>query len=96
MNINNSWNELSQKFTTEIQNYQRFLDNLVEKNNNMRQALFQIRNSLEKVLKNPDNIKLKQAVYDCIDIARNVTPQSKNFGERYSVDPPLTDEEKTL
>ena len=85
---------MSKNFSNELNDQKRFIDNLTEKNDNMRRALFQIRNTLEKVLKNPQNIN--QAVYDCIDIARTVTPQSKNFGERFSIDTPLTDEEKTL
>jgi hypothetical protein len=93
-NIKDYWNELSKNFSNELNDQKRFIDNLTEKNDNMRRALFQIRNTLEKVLKNPQNIN--QAVYDCIDIARTVTPQSKNFGERFSIDTPLTDEEKTL
>ena len=93
-NIKDYWNELSKNFSNELNDQKRFIDNLTEKYDNMRRALFQIRNTLEKVLKNPQNIN--QAVYDCIDIARTVTPQSKNFGERFSIDTPLTDEEKTL
>jgi len=92
MNILEIYNQNSQQFASELMKHQREIEKIYNKLEESRNALYSIRNTLERVLKNPEN--KNQAIFDCIDITRSVTPQSKNFGERFSIDPPLTDEEK--
>lgn len=79
---------------TIIDDQQRKINSLVENNSNLRRALAQIKNSLEKALK--DKTKLNDAVYDAINVARQLTPYSSNYGISHTIDPALTDAEKTL
>lgn len=77
-----------------INDQERKINSLVENNSNLRRALAQIKNGLEKALK--DKTKLNDAVYEAINIARQLTPYSANYGVSHVIDPALTDAEKTL
>ncbi len=92
MNILEIYNQNSQQFASELMKHQSKIEKIYNELEEYIKALFSIRNTLQRVLKNPEN--MNQAIFDCIDIARSVTPYSKNYGETFSVDPPLTDEEK--
>ena len=74
--------------------YERKIKCLVEQNELLMRAAASVKVKLEKTLKQPTT--LNNAVYEAIDLLRPVTPYTKDSGVSHSIDPPLTDEEKTL
>jgi chromosome segregation ATPase len=77
-----------------INDQKRKISNLVEKNSDLIRALAKIKTDLERALK--DKSKLNDAVYGAINIARNLTPYSSDYGLSHKIDDPLSDSEKTL
>ena len=90
MNFNNLLHQIENEFTDLQRNYSK----TVEKNNNLFKILATVKNDLEKSLKNPES--LKDTVYQCIDLLRANTPYYSTNEGIAKVDPPLTDEQKTL
>ena len=66
----------------------------VERNLELFKILATVKNDLEKTLKKPD--ALKDTVYKCIDLLRANTPYYSTNEGVTKIDPPLTDEQKTL
>lgn len=87
-NISNS----ARSILSDIETIQRDYYKMVERNGDLIKALATIKTQLERTLKQPAN--LNNTVYDCINLARSVTPYTNNG--KTVVDPPLTDSEKTL
>jgi hypothetical protein len=77
-----------------IEDKDRKINSLVEKNSVLLKALAKIKIDLEKALK--DKAKLSDTVYSAIDIARSLTPYSSDYGMTHKIDPPLSDVEKIL
>ncbi len=73
---------------------ERNINRLAERNSNLFKALATIKTSLERALKQPSN--LNQAIYDSINLARTLTPYTEASTGKVKIDPPLTEEEKTL
>lgn len=73
---------------------ERNINQLVERNSNLFKALATIKTNLERALKQPAN--LNQTVYDSINLARTLTPYTEASTGKVKIDPPLTEEEKTL
>lgn len=67
---------------------------LAERNMKLVKALATIKNNLERGIKHPQN--LASAVYDAVDLARSLTPYTEMSTGVTKLDPPLTQEEKTL
>lgn len=67
---------------------------MVERNMTLRKALATIKTNLERGVKQPQN--LAKAVYDSIDLARSLTPYTEMSTGITKIDPPMTNEEKTL
>jgi len=65
-----------------------------EKNSRLIKALANIRTELERALKNHKN--LNQAVYNSINICRENLMYTEMSTGINKIDPPLTEEEKTL
>lgn len=65
-----------------------------ERNSELFRVLATVKNDLEKTLKNPE--KLKETVYQCIDLLRNHTPYYSATEGVNKIDPPLTEDQKTL
>jgi hypothetical protein len=66
----------------------------VERNLELFKVLATVKNDLEKTLKKPDT--LVETVYKCIDLLRLHTPYFSTNEGVTKIDPPLTDEQKTL
>lgn len=77
-----------------IEEKERRIRELVEKSETSLKALATIKINLQRALK--DRSKLNDAVYKSINIARELTPYTKDFGVSSVIDPPLEDYEKTL
>lgn len=90
MIVSNLLHQIENEFTDLQRNHQK----TVEKNNNLFKILATVKNDLEKTLKNPES--LKDTVYQCIDLLRANTPYYSTNEGITKVDPPLTDEQKTL
>lgn len=86
--ISSSANSILNEINTIERNYR----DVVERNIHLVKVLATIKTSLERCLKQHQN--LNSAVYEAIDLARTVTPYT-NSGKMVC-DPPLTDAEKTL
>lgn len=65
-----------------------------EKNIALFKVLASVKNELEKTLKKPE--MLKETVYSCINLLREHTPYYSTNEGKTKVDPPLTEEQKTL
>lgn len=76
----------------ELASIEKFHSETVERNINLIKIIATIKNLLERSLKQPNT--LNDAVYESIDLARTVTPYTNNG--KTVIDPPLTDEQKTL
>lgn len=72
----------------------RTIQTLSEKQHNLLKAAAVAKTKLEQALKKPE--LLNDAVYAAIDLLRAVTPYSNDWGKTHTIDPPLTDAEKTL
>lgn len=81
--VENEFNEINR-------NYSRS----VEKNAELFKILATVKNDLEKTLKKPES--LKETVYSCINLLRANTPYFSATEGVNKVDPPLTEEQKTL
>lgn len=77
-----------------IDNQERRINELVEKNAMLLKTLAKIKIDLERALK--DKTKLNDAVYNSINLARGLTPYTNDYGKTHIVDPALNDIEKTL
>lgn len=77
---------------SEIVSIERNYHDAIERNSRLMKVLATIKTSLERCLKQPQN--LNAAVYEAIDLARTVTPYTKDG--KMVFDPPLTDNEKVL
>jgi hypothetical protein len=66
----------------------------VEKNIELFKILATVKNDLEKTLKKPEI--LHEIVYKCINLLRENTPYFSTNEGRTKIDPPLTEEQKTL
>lgn len=85
---------LIHKLETEVSLRELEHHKTTEKNIFLFKVLATVKNDLEKTLKNPDS--LKEVVYNCINLLREHTPYySANEGKN-KIDPPLSEEEKTL
>lgn len=93
MNIKEITNTLS-RIQSDLESVQSNHQKTVERNLNMFKVMATVKNDLEKTLKNPD--ALKETVYRCIDLLRAETPYFSAMEGVTKVDPPLTDEQKTL
>lgn len=67
---------------------------MVERNAEYFRIMATVKNDLEKTLKKPET--LKETVYRCIDLLRSNTPYFSATEGKNKIDPPLTDEQKTL
>lgn len=67
---------------------------MIEKNLEYFKIMATVKNDLEKTLKKPEI--LKETVYNCINLLRANTPYYSATEGVNKVDPPLTDEQKTL
>jgi len=65
-----------------------------EKNLELFRILATVKNDLEKTLKKPET--LKDTVYSCINLLRTHTPYYSTTEGVNKIDPPLTEEQKTL
>lgn len=83
-------NQIEKEFDQLSRNYQ----NLSERYNDLFRILATVKNELEKTLKKPDT--LKETVYGCIDLLREHTPYYSSTEGINKIDPPLTEEQKTL
>ena len=79
---------------SEVSILQRDNQKLVERNLSLFKILATVKNDLEKTLKKPET--LFGTVYQCIDLLRANTPYYSTTEGTTKVDPPLTDEQKTL
>jgi tryptophan 2,3-dioxygenase len=77
-----------------IDNKDRTISRLVESKDALHKAAAVAKTKLEQALKKPE--LLNEAVYAAIDLLRAVTPYSNDWGKSHTIDPPLTDAEKTL
>lgn len=66
----------------------------VEKNIDLFKVLATVKNDLEKTLKKPET--LHETIYRCIDLLRENTPYFSTNEGVTKVDPPLTQDQKTL
>jgi hypothetical protein len=86
------------KLLNEIQNETNKINSdrqkSVEKNIELFKILATVKNDLEKTLKKPEI--LHEIVYKCINLLRENTPYFSTNEGRTKIDPPLTEEEKTL
>jgi hypothetical protein len=78
----------------EFDSKNRTIDRLVQTKDELRKAAAVAKTKLEQALKKPE--LLNEAVYAAIDLLRAVTPYSNDWGKTHTIDPPLTDAEKTL
>jgi hypothetical protein len=90
MNIQNLLNQIESEWRTASVNHQRAVD----RNSELFKVLATVKNDLEKTLKKPET--LKDTVYSCIDLLRANTPYYSTNEGCNKIDPPLTDEQKTL
>jgi len=65
-----------------------------ERNIELFKVLAVVKNDLEKTLKKPET--LNETVYRCIDLLRQHTPYFSATEGITKIDPPLTEEQKTL
>jgi hypothetical protein len=89
-NIQKLLHQIESEYILEKANQQR----AVERNNELFKVLATVKNDLEKTLKKPET--LKDTVYSCIDLLRSNTPYYSTNEGCNKIDPPLTDEQKTL
>ncbi len=66
----------------------------IERNIEFFKIMATVKNDLERTLKKPEI--LKETVYNCINLLRANTPYFSATEGVNKVDPPLTDEQKTL
>jgi hypothetical protein len=72
-------------------NKEIFIDQLDHKAD-LSSALFKIKNSLERLIKNPKD--LPEVIFDCFEISKPLTPYYSTDLGKSKIDPPLTNEEK--
>lgn len=93
MSINNIIAALNQVHS-DLQSVQSENQKMVERNNEYFRVMATVKNDLEKTLKKPES--LKETVYRCIDLLRSQTPYFSTTEGKNKIDPPLTEEQKTL
>jgi predicted secreted Zn-dependent protease len=93
MNINNIIATLNQVHG-ELQSVQSDHQKMVERNLEYFRIMATVKSDLEKTLKKPES--LKETVYRCIDLLRSQTPYFSTNEGKNKIDPPLTEEQKTL
>ena len=93
MNIKEITTDLS-RIQSDLEIVQSNHQKTVERNLNMFRVMATVKNDLEKTLKKPET--LKETVYRCIDLLRTETPYFSAMENITKIDPPLTDEQKTL
>lgn len=86
--------EILSQIQLEFDNLQRNHAKTVEKNSEFFRVLATVKNDLERTLKKPET--LKETVYNCINLLRYHTPYYSATEGVNKVDPPLTEEQKTL
>lgn len=89
-NISKLLNEIQSEVNTVENENKRF----TERNAELFKVLATVKNDLEKTLKKPET--LHDTVYRCIDVLRANTPYYSTNEGKTKVDPPLTDNDKTL
>lgn len=89
-NISKLLNEIQSEVNTVENENKRF----TERNAELFKILATVKNDLEKTLKKPET--LHDTVYNCINVLRANTPYYSTNEGKTKVDPPLTDNEKTL
>jgi hypothetical protein len=67
---------------------------MIERNLEYLKIMATVKNDLEKTLKKPET--LKETVYNCINLLRANTPYYSATEAVNKIDPPLSDEQKTL
>jgi len=90
MNIISLLGQVQSEFEVLSRNYSK----ATERNSELFRILATVKNDLEKTLKKPET--LKDTVYNCIDLLRQHTPYYSATEGTNKIDPPLTDEQKTL
>lgn len=90
MNIIQLLSQIQSEFETLQKNHSRSS----EKNLELFRILATVKNDLEKTLKKPET--LKDTVYNCINLLRANTPYYSATEGTNKIDPPLTDEQRTL
>jgi hypothetical protein len=90
----NEINNLLHKIQSEFDSLKRDYSKTSEKNQEFFKILATVKNDLEKTLKKPDS--LKETIYNCINLLRQYTPYYSATEGINKIDPPLTDEQKTL
>lgn len=93
MNIRDIIIDLS-KIQSDLEVLQVVHNKTVERNVDYFKIMATVKNELEKTLKKPET--LKEVVYKCIDMLRAETPYYSAMEGINKIDPPLTDEQKTL
>ena len=79
---------------SEAESLERNNHKTIERNLELFKILATVKNDLEKTLKKPET--LKETVYNCINLLRANTPYYSATENVNKIDPPLTDEQKTL
>lgn len=87
-------NKLLNEIQTEINTLNTERQKTAERNIALFKVLATVKNELEKTLKKPET--LKETVYGCINLLRENTPYYSTNEGKTKVDPPLTEEQKTL
>lgn len=89
-NIQNLLRQLESEYILEKANHQKTVD----RNCELFKILATVKNDLEKTLKKPES--LKETVYGCINLLRANTPYYSTNEGCNKIDPPLTEDQKTL
>lgn len=89
-NIIANLNQITSDLYGTISDHQKTVD----RNSEYFRIMATVKNDLEKTLKKPET--LKETVYRCIDLLRSHTPYFSSTEGKNKIDPPLTDEQKTL
>lgn len=82
------------KIQSDLQNIQVDHQKTIDRNLHIFKIMATVKNDLEKTLKKPES--LKEVVYNCINMLRAETPYFSAMEGVTKIDPPLTDEQKTL
>lgn len=90
----NKINQLLNEVQSELMTLNVAHRNTSERNIELFKILATVKSDLEKTLKKPES--LHETVYRCIDLLRANTPYFSTNEGVTKVDPPLTEEQKTL
>jgi hypothetical protein len=89
-NIQKLLHQIESEYILEKANHQK----TIERNCEFFKILATVKNDLEKTLKKPES--LKDTVYGCINLLRANTPYYSTNEGCDKIDPPLTEDQKTL